>query len=648
MLILLCLISAVGVRGRINPMIGTDLTGHTYPGATYPFGMIQLSPSAGIDDWKHAGDYHYTDSTVKYFSHTHISGPGLGDYDDLGITPSVHPLPLDHANEVTEAGYYRLDTPQVRSELTVSRRAGYHRYTFTATPIIVIHLTPRGRTVQSPTFYQDGTVIYGSYISVNNAFRTRSHFNFAIVVNTTFTVTSHHPHYTLTFDPNITTVELQVGISSVSPDNAYLNVVSQPLTFEHARETTKHRWDTVLSKFGISNNNITRDVYHTAIYHSYLHPHLFSDINGQHRGPDHNVHTTDFDYYTLFSTWDTFRSWGTLIALSEPDIYTDMMRSLLHFSTVKHHLPVWTYWDQESECMVGIHSITLLGIATSVGISLNQTQIDSALEATLTRRWRQLDQFTTRGWVSSVHHQSASENLENSYNFDVASRLTSNCTLSQQWREYGTNYRHIWDGHFFRGKNEHGFTPLKNYANWNGDYAEAIPEDMVWFVPHNLTDLISLHGGIANMTARLYNYFFVSSRSDNLQDNTGLIHMHAHGNENGHHAMYLFNYLGRYDLTVDVVNQIYKLYEPTLPGNDDAGQLSAWYVLSGFGFHPIDPTSGRLELGVPLFPSMVWGNLYITRDCPIPTCVYFNQVKINFLTVAQVRTGGHLHFRCGD
>jgi predicted alpha-1,2-mannosidase len=391
-----------------------------------------------------------------------------------------------------------------------------------------------------------------------------------------------------------------------------------------------------------------------------IHPNLFSDVNGQHRGPDNKVHTTNFDYYTLLSTWDIFRSWSSIVSLIQPKIYTDIMKSMIHFSEIKGQLPVWTLFDRECEIMVAIHSITLLGIGKASKLSIDQVKLDLELEKTLNHTWRQLPQFRDRGWIDATKHwQSTSEMLEDSYNFYVAGKLHSQSSLSKYYGDMGNRYRNVWDPEMklFRGKDAEGnWTPLKDFSNWNGDYAESLPLDMIWFIPHNITDLIELNGGSNATLDRLYNYFFVDQRKgDQGPDNTGVINHHAHGNENTHHAMYIFNRLNRYDLTIKTLKRIYPLYTDKvdgIPGNEDAGQLSSWYVISGLGFHPIEPTSGDFELGLPLFNEMnVTINnhtLFITKECETPEKVSFNDVVlINYqINTEMIMSGGKLRFYC--
>jgi predicted alpha-1,2-mannosidase len=663
----------------IYPMIGVASEGHTFPGATYPFGMIQLSPSNNVDDWKHASGYHYSDSTIAHFSHTHLSGTGLTDYDDVGLMPLGNPDDHDklgtfnHNQEYARAGYYyvNLNDRNIDVELTATQRVGIHKYTWIRSKTddnlkpttVQVKLSTRPFNYNTQDYeismknLNNVDVLLGGY-NIKRGWAGNRQVYFAIVCDHNFTydqsrltVNNYYPN---------TPVMFKVAISSVSNSNAYLNLQSHSgWNFLSTVQETQNTWNNLLNIFQIHSND-NRDVFDTSIYHMCIHPNLFSDINGQHRGPDDQVYTTDFNYYTLLSTWDTFRSWGSLISLTQPNIYTDIMKSMLHFSQIKGHLPVWTLWDKEAEVMVAIHSITLLGIGKITGLYIDQPTLELELEKTLNKSFRQLDQFRDRGWIDATKHwQSTSEMLEDSYNFYVAGKLHSNPSLSKYYGDMGNRYQNVWDPEmkFFRGKDAQGaWTQFKDFSNWNGDYAESLPLDMVWFIPHNISDLIVLNGGLENTLNRLHNYFFVDTRrNDQGPDNTGVINHHAHGNENTHHAMYIFNRLNRYDLTVKTLKRIYPLYTDKvdgIPGNEDAGQISSWYVLSGLGFHPIDPTSGDFELGLPLFKEMnvtINNNvLKINKDCEEPQRVSFNNVLLNNyqINISIIKNGGDLRFYC--
>jgi predicted alpha-1,2-mannosidase len=698
-ILILLFISVIKSNATIQPMIGTDATGHTFPGAAYPFGMIQLSPSISKEDWTHASGYHYSDTKIVQFSHTHLSGTGLTDYDDLGLLPlgaDISDATFNHKEEAAEAGYYYvyLQDSDVDVELTATKRTGMHRYTWNkqisncvniidnisvpapkctvASPRIKLGLNPFGKessnvNVNIQTIDQS-LVLLGSYTRIRDIWANPRSIFFAIMIDHTFTY--ENQLITISDYETGTPLLVKVAISSVSTGNAYLNLITDNSgwNFDQIVKDNQYQWNQILNHVEIpSLSTKQRNIYDTALYHSCIHPSLFSDVNGEHMGPNNQVQTTDFDYYTLLSTWDVFRSWGNLIALIRPHIYTDIMKSMLHFSEVKGQLPVWTLWDREIEMMIGVHSITLLGIGRAHNLPLNQIKLDRAIETTFNNTWRKLDQFRDRGWIDATrHHYSVSDVLETSYNFYVCGQLHSQPNLADYYGKMGSRYRNVWDPEtkLFRGRDSGGnWTPLKDFSDWNGDYAESVPKDMVWFIPHNITDLIELNGGITSTSDRLHNYFFVDTRtSDRIPDNTGVIHHYAHGNENGHHAPYLFNHVNRYDLTISILKQIYGLYtdEPSgIPGNEDAGQMSAWYVLSGLGFHPIDPTSGWFEIGYPLYPEIIFHidnihdkthqvTLHIIRQCDTPTRVTFNNVSLDTfrLHINQIYMGGNLTFHC--
>ena len=635
----------------VNPFIGTDGHGHTFPGATTPFGMVQLSPDTRVEGWDACGGYHYSDSIILGFSHTHLSGTGIADYGDILI------LPLDgnilskgtrshfsHARESASPGYYRvfLDDFQIDAELTATPRTGIHRYTFpkTAQPKIVVNL----RHGLGPDRVTE------SYVRVNGlrelvGLRRSSGWAKDQYVYFVAQFSSPISDYVLTGNDSVSLEEgfasgsdvqchlnfrsvkeqqivVKVGLSSVSIDGARKNITSEAPAwdFDELKKAASRMWKDELGKIEVDGGSSAQmTTFYTALYHAMIAPNIMSDVDKRYRGMDDSIHTaTGFDMYTVFSLWDTFRAEHPLLTLIDTKRTRDFVKSLLQKGRESGILPVWELASNETWTMIGYHSVPVIADAYVKGI--RDIDIAGSLEAMTHAAGLDhfgLSEYRKSGFIGGdIEGESVSKTLEYAYDdwcIAEMARIAGNSALTGQFARRSQSYRNLFDAStgFFRPKINGGWIKPFDPASVTVHYTEANPWQYSFFVPHDIDGLIALHGGSARFTARLDSLFEGGSLMAGRQqsDITGLVGQYAQGNEPSHHVAYLYNYAGVPWKTAAVVRRImdslYTEKPDGLCGNDDCGQMSAWYVMSAMGFYQVCPGIPQYALGSPLFEKTV-------------------------------------------
>ena len=644
----------------VNPMIGTAEHGHVYPGATVPFGMVQLSPDTRDNTWDGSSGYHYSDQSILGFSHNHLTGTGCPDLGNILLMPTVGDLKLTpggrpgdgyrarflHQDEISRPGYYSVLLPdyQVKVELTATARAGFHRYTFPATTAghVVVDLQHGiGNKVTEAQLTIENNHTASGYRKSNGWGGDKTYyfvmefsrpFDSAGVAQadkdvagnqTTGKETKGHFDFKTKAGEQIL---VRVGLSTVSIEGARNNLHAEipDWDFDAVASAARKQWEKALNVFAMETpDNNLKQTFYTALYHSLIAPTLLSDVDGQFRGPDGNVHQTKgYDYYTEMSLWDTFRAENPLLTLIQPARVNDLVNTMLaHFKIFgQQTLPVWPEGGKETWCMIGNHSIPIITDAYLKGFrNWDANEALNDMIASTDKNREQLDAYRDQGFIPTGKGvQSVSKVLEYAYDDACIARLAKALgkdDLAEKYSKRSKNWENVFDPStgFMRGKNADGswVTPFGekeiNSINFN-EYTEANAWQYNFFVLHNVPGLIAKLGGDDKFTARLDETFDTTEKIPNLDlipDVTGVIGMYAHGNEPVHHVAYLYNYAGQPWKTQTRVRQVANTLYTNTPGgicgNDDCGQMSAWYVFTALGFYPVDPASGIYVLGSPLF-----------------------------------------------
>lgn len=626
----------------VDPFIGTGGHGHTYPGASAPFGMIQLSPDTRHDGWDGCSGYHFSDSVIYGFSHTHLSGVGVPDYCDLLIVPQsgkarTTPGYIDktngfgsrfsHLEEKAAPGYYevKLKDENINVRLTTSERAGIHEYTFLNKEdkkYILIDLDHRDQLLdQSIDFQSDKKTISGYRIS--NAWATNQHFYFYLNLSAPFVkakrIEKNGQHkLLLTFSASTEKLLIRVGISAVDIEGAKMNVNKEipDFDFNSVRSSVSRKWNEELGKIDFqSTYKSVMTNFYTALYHTFLQPNLFSDIDGRYRGRDNAIHliTDNIPQHTVFSLWDTYRGTHPLYTIVQQKRTNEFIETFLRQFEQGKDLPVWELAGNETECMIGYHSVSVIADAYVKG--LRDFNAKFALEAMKTTS--QIDElgktpFHENGFISSGDEpESVSKTLEYAYDDFCIANMAKSLNQDIDFQKYSKsafNFLNLYDpsSKFMRARRGGMWYSPFEPAEVNFNYTEANSWQYSLYAPQAIDVLAQMMGGKDTLEAwldRLFNTKMKLSGRDQV-DITGLIGQYAHGNEPSHHMAYLYNHTNHPEKTQFYCDRILKeMYSPTpegLAGNEDCGQMSAWYVLSAMGFYQIAPGQPFYDFGRPL------------------------------------------------
>ena len=662
--VLLAIMNATPALSRspfdsVDPFIGTGGYGHTYPGASFPFGMVQLSPDTRTSGWENCSGYHSSNPTIIGFSHTHLSGTGAMDLGDILLMPMTGELrttagdeadpstgyrsAFRHEEEAAVPGYYSvvLDDHGIRAELTVTERAGFHRYTFRRSRLahVIIDLQHGlgDRVRSSEIKIENGTEISGYRRSDGWADDHTVYFvaRFSKPFAESGTVLDGAPNpggrrargkdvkgfVTFSTEEN-EQILVKVGISAVSVAGARKNLDAEipGWEFEGVRSRAAHAWSEALGSIRIETpSDETERIFYTALYHTILCPNLFTDVDGRYRRADGKIHrTTAGPIYTVFSLWDTFRATHPLFTIIDPDRDAAFVRSLLAKYDESGYLPVWELHANETNCMIGYHSVPVIADAYAKGIrGFDVEKAYEAMKRSAERDHRGLEHYRELGYIpSNKQNESVSKTLEYAYDdwciAEMAKRLGRADDVAVYTRR-AKSYANLFDL-------ETGFMRAKKDGNWvepfdpnevTTAYTEATAWQYRFFVPHDVDSLIAFIGGDERFIESLDSVFTASPelRGRDQPDISGLIGQYAHGNEPSHHMAYLYSYAGAPWKTQERVREIlttlYKTGREGLCGNDDCGQMSAWYVLSAMGFYPVCPGSDEYVIGSPILEKAV-------------------------------------------
>lgn len=634
----------------VNPFIGTDGHGHTYPGAVMPFGMVQLSADTRLTGWDGCSAYHYSDTIVYGFSHTHLSGTGCSDYGDILLMPTTGTVNVSnieyssgfsHSKEFAEPGYYSvvLDKYKIKAELTATKRTGLHRYTFPASKFsnIIIDLKHRDQVLNSYIEFVGNNEVRGYRIS--SEWAKEQHVYFVARFSKSFTKKGIYLDDKLAeglekasgknikaFVSFITSKDEQiivkVGISGVSIEGALKNLEEETgnLSFDKIKENAKKEWNSDLSKIMIeTTSEADKKVFYTALYHAFLNPNLYNDVDGSYRGTDLKVHNSkDFDNYTVFSLWDTYRAAHPLFTIVEQKRTVDFINTFLAQYDFGGYLPVWELSGNETYCMIGYHAVPVIVDAYIKGIK--GFDAEKALEAMLKSASQNkfgIQEYEKTGYVpSDIEHESVSKTLEYAYDDWCIAQMALKTGKKDIYRTFikrAQYYKNLFDTGtgFMRAKyNSSWYLPFEP-TEINQNYTEANAWQYNFYVPQDISGLIKLYGSKENISKKLDELFSTQSKLSGREqvDVTGLIGQYAHGNEPSHHMAYLYDYLNKPWKTQELVNKIcrdqYSSAADGLCGNEDCGQMSSWYVLSSIGFYPVCPGQQQYAIGTPNFDKAI-------------------------------------------
>lgn len=693
----------------VDPFIGTGFHGHTYPGATSPYGAVQLSPDTRTGNWDACSGYHYSDSTIIGFSHTHLSGTGCADLADILFHPTTKDVKLNsegyifdyltfsHKDEKASPGYYSVLFKEegIKAELTATQYVGVHRYTYdkdkTAKIIIDHSHLLENEVIDMATFKVN------SENEVSGMRRTQGW------------VTNQYVYFVAQFSKNFETAQLvnngkiiaidatpspggnlqmvldfgisdgtpiiaKVGLSIVSEENARQNLLStmDSFDFDAVHHATREKWEEALSDIVVEGGTGEQlKNFYTAQYHTKIVPNIVSDMNGQYRRHDMSIGEDKTKArYSTFSLWDTFRAWHPLITITNTDLVNDMINSMLEMYQYsdKKELPIWALSSGETGTMIGYHAVSVIGDAYMKGI--RDYDVELALEAMIHSsniNKKGSDYYIKYGFIpSNIKRESVSCLLEYAYDDWVIAQMAKDLGKESIYEEYlkrAHNYINVFDGHtkFFRGKQMDGnWEPNFNEFEPGRAYTEATAWQYRFLVPHDVNGMIQLFGGKEAFITEFDRLFTVEQGVDGkMVDITGLIGQYAHGNEPSHHMSYLYSYLGKPWQTQAMTRRLLdEMYTPTpegIIGNEDCGQMSAWYILSSLGIYSVAPGSNEFVLTTPLWKKaqikLANGKALTIKANSSKNNIYIDKVLMNgeevyenFITYEQIMNGGTLEF----
>lgn len=692
------------LAGLVDPFIGTDATGNTFPGASMPFGMVQLSPDTYNDGC--CSGYHYRDSSIVGFSHTHLSGTGVADFGDILVMPGYRGddkgSKFKHSSEKASPGYYSvyLEDFKIKAELTATKRVGLHRYTFPKSDkssilfnlehgimngdkplddcyIRIISDTEIEGLRHSQGWASDQYVYFVARFS--EPFNTPSLILDGTPAGDSKEIKGKSVKAVLNYKTkNGKQILVKVALSAVSADGARRNLDSElsGWDFEKIVNRAENAWNTELSKIKVTGGSGDQQkIFYTALYHSLLTPNLYSDVDGQYRGMDHLVYSGEgFDYYTVFSLWDTYRAVHPLFNLIDPKRNLDFIKTMVKQYEQTGLLPVWELAGCENNCMIGYHAVPVIADAILKGYK--DFNVDKAFEAMLAsgaQNIEGIDAYRKFQFVpKELTTNSVSKALEYAYDDWCIAQVAKSLGKTEEYREYIRRSQY-YQNHFdpssglMRPRHDNGqwltpFDPFKVSLLDQGDYTEANAWQYSFYVPQDIPGLIRLSGGDKPFIQKLDTFFTVKSGTRNtISDFEGIFGQYAHGNEPSHHMPYLYNYAGAAWKTQEIVkraiNEFYKATPDGLCGNDDCGQLSAWYVFSALGFYPVCPGSDQYVIGSPIFDkaeiTLDNGKKFIIKAQGAGNKnPYIHSATLNgkdypnsFLTYSDIIKGGELTFR---
>lgn len=627
----------------VNPFIGTGGHGHTFPGATLPYGMVQLSPDTRIDgSWDGCSGYHYSDDFIYGFSHTHLNGTGVSDYGDIMLMPTVNQksfLQADygskysHKNEKATAGYYQvlLDKYNINVQLTTTTRVGLHEYTFNKAGDgnIILDLNHRDKLVDGEVKIVDAKTIYVYRNSEEWAKNQKvfAKIEFSVPLKLTASKDGNLSskifkgnEIALAFGKKVKKgekISVKVSLSTTGYEGTDVNSKElQSFDFAKTKTAAEKAWNKELSKIEIKSadkNKLT--IFYTALYHTMMQPNISQDLNGNYRGMDDKIHlANNFDYYSVFSLWDTFRGAHPLYTLIEKRRTIDFINTFIKHYEQGGRLPVWELASNETDCMIGYHSVSVIADAMVKGFKgFDYEKAYEAAKHSAMLDHLGLKAYKQNGFIAiDDEHESVSKTLEYAYDDWCIAQMALILNKQTDYK-YFIERSQYWKNLF---NHQTKFIQPKKNGSWlqpfdprevNNNYTEANGWQYTFFVPQDINGMIEFYGGKDSFEAKLDELFNAPSETTGREqvDVTGLIGQYAQGNEPSHHVAFLYNYIDKPEKTKELVHKIldehYKNSPDGLIGNEDCGQMSAWYVLASMGIYSVTPGSGMWTTVEPYF-----------------------------------------------
>lgn len=642
---------AQNLSQHVNPFIGTGGHGHTYPGATVPYGMVQLSPDTRIDgSWDGCSGYHYDDKLIFGFSHTHLNGTGCTDYGDImlmptmgepSLSPKEYASSFSHTNEKASAGFYsvKLEKHNVDVNLTTSTRVGLHQYTFNKAgqANIILDLNHRDKLL-----YGDVKIINNKTIQIlrrSEAWAKDQYVYAQIEFNVPMQITKLRTigfvtakttdkffsgtQLALSFSKQVKKGEqilVKVALSPTSYEGAKLNSSEiKGWDFAQVKKSAEQLWNKELSKIQITETNKDKlAIFYTALYHTMSQPNIAQDIDGKYRGRDNKVHNGEgFDYYTVFSLWDTFRGAHPLYTLIDKKRTSDYINTFIKQFVQGGRLPVWELSSNETDCMIGYHSVSVMADAMAKGITgFDYEKAFQAAKHSAMLDHLGLEAYKRQGFISmDDEHESVSKTLEYAYDDWCIAQMAQILNKKEDYEYFmqrSQSWKNVfdWNTGFMRPKKNGGWFAPFDPKEINNNFTEGNSWQYSFFVPQDIPGMIQAYGGKEKFEAKLDEMFNAESKTTGREqvDVTGLIGQYAHGNEPSHHMAYLYNYIGKSQKTTEkvhyILNNFYKNTPDGLIGNEDCGQMSAWYVLSAMGIYAVTPGQKFWSTTDPYFSSI--------------------------------------------
>lgn len=702
----------------VDPFIGSDAHGHVFVGANVPFGGVQVGPANFHKGWDWTSSYHYSDSIIKGFGHLKLSGTGIGDLGEILLMPAngdvlLTPVFNDYENgyaskysktdEYVSPGYYNvlLKKYNIRAELTATKRSGLHRYTFpkSSKSRVIINLEEgNGWDIPTETFLEkiNDTIFHGYRFSKGWANDQKEFFSMIISkpVDKFFIVNQDSVYDKskkkgkgvigfLEFSTEENEqVFAKVGISPVSIKNAHENLMYEIKSwdFEKIKLSAEKAWNHELSKVEIkTEDDSKKKVFYTAMYHSMITPNLYHDINGDYRGADKKIYNdSSFTNYTLFSLWDTYRAAHPLYTILHTERVDDMITSMFKIYEHQGKLPIWHLRANETNTMVGYSAVPVLVDAAFKNLtSISDQSIFKSIKESSSKYFEPgIKEILELGYIPADYMvESVAKQMEYSISDWGIAQLAKKIGNNEDYEHYNDrafNYKKYFDSEtkFFRGKLSDGSwrTPFDPYsaAHRTNDYCEGNAWQYLWLTPQDPEGLIDLMGGEETFTQKLDSLFTISSELDDNAsvDISGMIGQYAHGNEPSHHVAYMYSYAGKQYKTAPIIrtinNTLYTDKPDGLSGNEDCGQMSAWYIFSSIGFYPVNPTNGLYVFGSPLFDEVKINlpqekQFIIKAENNSDLNIYIQSVKLNgenynysYITHKDIMKGGELVFEMGS
>lgn len=713
----LATLQAGEITKYVNPFIGTGaidggLSGNNYPGATSPFGMIQLSPDTSeAPNWGDASGYDYNRNTIFGFSHTRLSGTGASDLIDITLMPTSSgrtSSAFTHDEEKARPGYYQvmLKDENINAEFTTTQRNGIHRYQYPAGKDAEIildmdHSADKGswgrRIINSQIRILNDHAVEGYriitgwaklrkiyfYMEFSSPILTSTLRDGGRVHENTAVINGTNLHGYFRFGQlNGKPLTCKVALSSVSMENARQNMEQEAPHWDFDRyvAAADADWEKQLGKIEVKGTEVQKEIFYTALYHTMIQPNTMSDVNGEYMAADYTTRkvANNETHYTTFSLWDTFRASHPLYTLLEPERVTDFVKSMIRQYEYYGYLPIWQLWGQDNYCMIGNHSIPVITDAILKGIP--GIDMEKAYEAVYNSSVTSHPNSPFEVWEKygfmpeNIQTQSVSITLEQAFDdwcvAQLAAKLNKDADY-QRFHKRSEYYRNLFHPKtkFFQSKNDKGewiepFDPYQYGGNGGHPFTEGNAWQYFWYVPHNIQALMELTGGTKAFEQKLDTFFTSTYKSEQMNHNaSGFVGQYAHGNEPSHHVAYLYNFAGQpwktQKYVSHILNTLYNNTSSGYAGNDDCGQMSAWYVFSAMGFYPVNPADGRYIIGSPLLDECTLklaGNkeFRIRTIRKSPEDIYIQSVTLNgkkhkdfFITHQDIMNGGTMVFKMG-